>query len=80
MRLAFVPLVFLLFVVALVLSFSINIFGSAEVAANMTENSTYIEEYEAVTNLEHAFTSEVQVIGFLVVLGGVLILGYIFLR
>lgn len=80
MKLAFIPLVFLLLVVALVITFGVNIFGSAEVTANMTANSTYIEEYEAITDLEHVGLSLVEVVGFLVVIGGVIILGYILVK
>jgi len=76
-RLAFVPLVFLIMIIAVVLTFSVNIFGSAETTANMT-GDTYEEEYTALTDLEHVGMAELEVIGFLAVLGGVLVIGWLF--
>lgn len=75
MRIALVPLAFLLLIVAVVLTAAPNIFGSAENVTNMS-GDPYEEEYNALVGLEQVGLTELSVIGGFIVLAGVLLMGY----
>jgi len=74
-RLALVPLAFLLLIIAVIIAAAPIIFVNAELTANMS-GDPYEDEYNATVGLEQVGLSMLWVIGGLIVLAGVLIMGY----
>ena len=72
-KLALVPLVFLVLVIAIVLTIMPNIFGSVEATANMT-GDVFEPEYTAATGIVQINMTILVVIGFFCLLGGVILL------
>jgi hypothetical protein len=72
MRIALMPAVFMLLIVAVVISVGPNIFGNLENEYDYT-NDSYQSDYDGMTDLIHVDTAILMAVAFMLVLGLIII-------
>jgi hypothetical protein len=69
----------LFFLIAIVITIMPNIFGSVELTTNMT-NDSFEPEYEAATELVHIDMTILVITGFIILVGGLLLVFYYMMK